>query len=83
MAIALDLRIASGVNPKSLTDDLNPVAEEVNQNGGQGADVKRDIIAESRIGPAEQAGQNGQMRSAADGQKLGEALDDAQENHFD
>ena len=62
---------------EALGEDLQPVAEEIDEDGEQRAQVQRDIEIESLHLPAEQPGGQVKVRGAADRQKFGEPLDDA------
>ena len=55
--------------------------QKIRQDGGQRADVQRDVERQPELGrlPAEEEARQDQVRRARDRQELGESLDDAQE----
>src|SRR5271155_5987036 len=58
--------------------ELNPFAEEIEQDGDQSAEVQRYVEGDAGILPVQQVWNQNQMRRAADGQKFGEALHDCE-----
>ena len=65
-----------------LADDLDPIAEKINDHGGQGSGVQRNVEHQSGILPSEQPGSQRQMRGTADGKEFGETLDDGEDDHL-
>ncbi len=81
-AILLDIRIASDVQAEAFADDLNPIAEEVEDHGHQCARVQRDIECQARVLPTEEPRDEHQMGGAANGQEFGERLDYGKNNRL-
>ena len=82
MWLCLQLLVVADAHAEALADDLHPIAEEIEEHGQQRADVQHDVEIERLGVPAEQPGSEIQVRGAADRQKLGEALDDGQDDHL-
>ena len=68
--------------PKRLADNLHPIRKKVEEHGEQRADVQHDVEIQALGVPAEKPGGEIQVRSTGNGQKLGEALDNGQQNHL-
>ena len=61
-------------------DQVAHVAVEVGEDGDQRPRVGRDVEAEPLVGPVEEVGDQDQVARGADGQELGEPLDDAEDD---
>jgi hypothetical protein len=64
----------------ALRRHLDPILSEVDDDGDQRSDVQSDIKRLAGVGPPQQPGKENEMRRAADGDELGESLNDAQDN---
>ena len=73
---------AGGPDTQPLRKHLQPVAEEIKEHRRQCSHVQRDIEGQALIRPSQQLRNHHQMGRAADGKKLGEALDNAQNDHL-
>ncbi len=62
--IARERGIASGWDAEALRDYLHPIAKKVDQNRGQCSHVQRDVEGQARIFPAQQPGDQDQVRGA-------------------
>ena len=80
--IVLQLFIAAETHTKTLRHNLHPIAEEIEHDGQQGADMQGDIEIE-RLGlPPQQPRSEVQVRGAADRQEFRKSLNDGQNYHL-
>ena len=63
-------------------DQLHPLVAEIDEHGDERAHVQRDIDRESRLRPAERPWRQREMRGARDRQKLGQSLQDAEDERL-
>ena len=63
-------------------DELADVAGEVDKDRQQGTQLDDGGEGSARIGPTEEVGDDAKVSGAADRQKLGEALDDTEQECF-
>ena len=72
---------ANRLPSKAHQQQVYPGLVKIQQDGCQRSHVESDIEGQSRVFPMEKPGDQGQVRGAANGQKLRDSLNDRQ--HYD
>src|SRR5581483_5224381 len=76
VGVLLQIRISADVDAETMRDDLHPVLEKVNDDRNQGARVESDVKEQAAVAPAQQPGDQHQVRGTANGNEFCSSLND-------
>ena len=76
LRVAANRRVGTHIQAEALGDHLDPIAEEVYDHRRHRSHVQGDVEAQALVVPAQEPGNERQVRRAADREELGQALND-------